>query len=241
MGIFNRKKKQKEAEEGEEKKIIFDKIPAEELAKTGDAPEEHLPEPEEKPAEENRGRSGTYPPKMMRLYPPTAKFPEDEDTEKLLSYFIDKHKQENNAQSMSAVLSSLPPAKFWVPMRLLLHKDDMERLQKANAAGEKFAPQKPVKFAPDVLKDGEGRRFYPVFVLAEDIPEDYKKKFQWAKLESGHCLGTVVRDENLTGLVFNPFTSGLVLPRETLMRIITVQDHKETPKEETEGLYGADS
>lgn len=174
----------------------------------------------------NDGREGTFPPVAMRIYPPGAKLPEDGDAEKLLSYLLDRHKEENNRKSMASVLSALPPAKFWVPMRLLLHKDDLERL-KSTGKGERFVPEKQVRFTPEVLKNGEGQAFYPAFVLSEDIPKEYLGKFQWAQLASGHCLGSVVRDEKLLGLVINPYTTGLVLPREMLMKVITVKEHKE--------------
>ncbi|MGX8703324.1 MAG: SseB family protein [bacterium] len=215
MGLFSRKKK---VQEEEEKEVFMEDLPRE--------AEEAGPEADTNAgARESNGREGTFSPKEMRVYPANAKLPEDGEAEKLLSFLVDKHKEENNNKSMASVLSALPPAKFWVPLRILLHKDDLERLK---AAGEKerVTPQKPVQFAPDILKNPEGKGFFPVFILAEDIPEEYHRKFQWTQLYSGHCLGNVVRNEKLSGLVINPFTSGLVLPREMLMKIITVQEKK---------------
>lgn len=211
MGLFSRKKK---IQEVEEKEVFVEELPKEAAAADTNTS-----------AQESNGREGTFSPQMMRVYPSHAKLPEDGDAEKLLSFLVDKHKEENNQKSMASVLSALPPAKFWVPLRILLHKDDMERIQAAGK-GVRVTPQKPVQFSPDLLKNGEGKNFFPVFILAEDIPEEYRQKFQWTQLYSGHCLGNVVRNEKLAGLVINPFTSGLVLPREMLMKIVTVRENK---------------
>lgn len=220
MGLFRRKKK---VQEEEEKEVFVEDLPKEEEADTAADTNAR--------ARETGGKEGTFSPREMRIYPAHAKLPEDGDAEKLLSFLVDKHREENNQKSMASVLSALPPAKFWVPMRLLVHQEDMERL-KAAGKEERVTPQKPVRFAPDILKNGEGKSFFPVFILAEDIPEEYRRKFQWTQLYSGHCLGNVVRNENLSGLVINPFTSGLVLPREMLTKIITVREGKPDGSEE---------
>ena len=220
MGLFNRKKK---VQTEEEKEVFIEELPREAAETKAEADTNAR-------AQESNGQEGTFSPQAMRIFPPQAKLPEDGDAEKLLSFLVDKHREENNQKSMASVLSALPPAKFWVPMRILLHKEDMERIQTAGQ-GERVMPQKPVRFTADILKNGDGKSFFPVFILAEDIPEEYHRKFQWTQLYSGHCLGNVVRNEKLSGLVINPFTSGLVLPREMLMKIITVRDQK---PEETE-------
>ena len=215
MGLFSRKKK---VQEEESREVFVEELPGE--TEAADA----VPDTNAG-ARETGGREGTFSPQEMRIFPAQAKLPEDGDAEKLLSFLVDKHREENNRKSMASVLSALPPAKFWVPMRLLIHPEDMERIRAAGK-DERVTPQKPVQFAPDILKNGEGKSFFPVFILAEDIPDEYHRKFQWAQLYSGHCLGNVVRNEHLSGLVINPFTSGLVLPREMLSKIITVRDRK---------------
>ncbi len=67
----------------------------------------------------------------------------------------------------------------------------------------------------DILKKGD-KDYFPVFSNKEEIPENYNKKLCENTLPFLKCIERVVADDKIYGIVLDPFTRPMVLPKDIL-------------------------
>jgi hypothetical protein len=243
MGLFDRFKK-KEAEKtpdgntasfAELKDEILPAAEAEETAEAAPEAENEEPAeaesaasaeaesagPAETAAEEEAPAPAPAPvPQGPRMTPLTKEqIEKSEENGKILTYLIERHYDLKNKDSFLTAVKGLEGTKLWVPMHILMSKSDLEAM-KAAVGKTPVKPKDPVRFVPDILKNKDGDRLFPAFTTRDEIPADYRKRFQWVQMDSAECGMQVIRNERLAALIINPFTKNLVLRRDMLEKMI---------------------
>ncbi len=228
MGLFDRFRKKEEVPAEEEVKTVAEneeEAAPEQVEETA-APEEAAAEEEAAPAEEAAPEPAPAPapvPQGPRMKPLTKEQMEkNEENGKVLTYLIERHHELKNKDSLLTVMKGLEGTKVWVPMHILISKSDLEAM-KAAEGKTPVKPKDPVRFVPDSLKNKNGARLYPCFTTLEEIPADYKKRFQWTLVDTAECIIQVVRNERLSALIINPFTKNFTLRREALEKMVVVK------------------
>ena len=239
MGLFDRFRKKEEAAPAEdvtsyeEIKEEADEAPAEEApaAEEETPAEQEAPAEEEKPAEEAPAPAPQ--PQGPRMTPLTKEqLEKNEENGKVLTYLIERHHELKNKDSFLTVLKGLEGTRVWVPMHILLSKRDLDAMR-AGAGKEQVKPKDPVRFTPDILKNANGERLYPCFTTRDEIPAEYKKRFQWVLVDTRECIMQTVANERLAALIFNPFTKNFILRREGLAKMV-VKKNDASPEENAE-------
>lgn len=159
-------------------------------------------------------------PQGPRMTPLTKEqIEKSEEAGKILNYLIERHYELKNKDSFLTAVKGLEGTKLWVPMHILMSKNDLDAM-KAAVGKTPVKPKDPVRFVPDILKNKEGARLYPGFTTRDEIPSDYKKRFQWVQMDTIECGMQVIRNERLSALIINPFSKNLLLRRELLEKMI---------------------
>jgi len=135
---------------------------------------------------------------------------------KILTILLNEHDLFRDENSFIAILNCLsddPPV--WVPMTVSVTDEDVENILQAGVGGV-VQTKNEIRMKPDVLKNGDGKLFFPGFSLQEEASEAYRKNFSWVKMPVSNCVNIALQTENLEGLVLNAFSHSVVLPKPLL-------------------------
>ena len=128
----------------------------------------------------------------------------------LLKNFVNDPKDE----TLYPLLNCLIDSDLWVPMTLEMSKED-EELLKNSKKGDEVKTKEDIKMRPDILKSGE-ELFFPIFSQMEQIPEEYKNEFSWAKMPLINCISLCKATENVEAIVLDAFTSKFEIHSELM-------------------------
>ena len=195
----------------EEPAAAESEAPAEVLPEEPVKNEEQAPEPAPAPAPVPQG------PRMTPLT--KEQIEKSEESGKILTYLIERYYELKNKDSFLTAVKGLEGTKLWVPMHILMSKSDLDAM-KAAVGKTPVKPKDPVRFVPDILKNKEGMRLLPAFTTRDEIPADYRKRFQWVQMDSAECGMQVIRNDRLSALIINPFTKHLALRRDLLEKML---------------------
>lgn len=120
---------------------------------------------------------------------------------------------EPSAENLSALLYCLKDATVFVSMAVELTDFDTDKLSEGNGA-ENVECTSDVKMKPDIMKDAEGKMYFPVFTEKRMMPEDYSNGYTSVNIPFVECLDMAHEIGNLEGLVIDPFSLPVVLPFE---------------------------
>ena len=147
---------------------------------------------------------------------------------KVLTILLDEHALLRDEKSFVAVLSCLsddPPV--WVPMTVTVSDEDVENILQTGVGGV-VTTKNEIRMKPDVLKNGDGKLFFPGFSVQEEAPEAYRSHFSWVKMPVSSCVRITLESKNLEGLVFNAFSHSVVLPKPLLEILAKIYAKSET-------------
>ncbi|MCR5294652.1 MAG: SseB family protein [Lachnospiraceae bacterium] len=240
MGLFNFMKKKENAapEEPELEKALLPETEQVSIVKEEPPVQEEARQPEELPAEEPETPDTEAEVKAEEPVPngPRIKIlssdqiEKSEENGKILTYLIERYHEMKSRDSLMTALRGLEGTKLWVPMHVLVSRKDLEAM-KAATKENPAKPKDPIRFNPDILKNRDGARLFPAFTTRDEIPEDYRKRFQWVQMDAGVCGVQVIKSEALSALIINPFTKNLLIKKEHLNRFIRLADSKEEAPE----------
>ena len=116
--------------------------------------------------------------------------------------------EEPSPLRMDALLSCLRDSIVKVPGKGVMSDRDKKRFLEAMKAGEgaSFYNEDGIVFEPDIIMDGEGSQFFPLFSNEEQIPEEYKQHFTIRDMYATRCIEMAKSRGELAGLVLDPFT-----------------------------------
>lgn len=109
-------------------------------------------------------------------------------------------------------LNCLIDSDLWIPMHVEMSKED-EELLKNSKKGEEIKTIEDIKMKPDILKSGD-ELFFPIFTQMEQVPEEYKENFSWAKMPLISCIELCEATENCEAIVIDAFTSKFEIHKE---------------------------
>lgn len=157
---------------------------------------------------------------------------------------MDAMKQEKNPKTESAFVNTLKGSRFLVPANI----DTVQQAQ-ANPDGTvELKDQPQVKFV--LFSNPEGQRFFPLFTDAAEINKwPDREKHQVAAITYRDVCQFFQREQsnpnsqgNIAGIVINPFAHNIMVPADSMLRILNTEalapgtkiqigDLKEKPQE----------
>ena len=153
--------------------------------------------------------------------PLTQELLEDGSYLKKAISICNNNRTENNIVALFRILRD---SNVWVPCNAIMSDADYEAWTKAfteaqenddleSLVGQEFVSHDNIRMVPDILTNGKDF-FFPVFTSAEEMGE-YGEHF--SKVGS-HFLAAanlaVNNEKEVVGIVINPFTEALFVPRE---------------------------
>lgn len=154
---------------------------------------------------------------------------------------MDAMKQERNPKTESAFVNSLKIGRFLVPA-------DVDTVQAAQANPDgtvELKDQQQVKFV--LFSSPEGEKYFPLFTDASEIAKwPDRDKHKLAAISYVDLCHFFQRDQNrpegIQGIVVNPFTQNIMVPVDSMMKILNTEalapgtkiqigDLKEKPQE----------
>ena len=172
--------------------------------------------------------------------------PSVEITEELLAdgSFLKKavqlYKRCGSRKNLSRLVEVLRSCTVWVPCTPMLGELDQENLEKMVRSagegeglealiGETFVAQEEVRMVPNLMQGGE-HVCLPVFSSEEEVVEG---KDEYSLVPCSFLRAakmTLTQEENVAGIVFNPFTEGFVFPRGFLQTLLKTGDREREEK-----------
>lgn len=131
----------------------------------------------------------------------------------LISQMRNRFISEPSAENLSALLFCLKDASVFVSMTVELSKSDADKICEDAGEGD-VECSSAVRMKPDIMKDAEGKMYFPVFTEKRMMPEDYTNGYTSVRLPFVECLDMAHEVGNLEGLVMDPFSLPVVLPFE---------------------------
>lgn len=123
---------------------------------------------------------------------------------------------ENTAENFTTMLCFLRNTSVVVPVRVNLSKHDKKKLDGAEK-GERVSNDDPVHMIPDILKNPDGKKYFPVFSCEKQMPDDYRKDFSNAVIPFMECVASFEESkDNLDGIVLDAFTVPVILNRDII-------------------------
>lgn len=139
----------------------------------------------------------------------------------MLCNAIDVFAKETTQEHFIDILELVRDSYIWIPCNTILGQLDEEALfNMANDAdnlddlvGITFTSKQDIRLVPDLMKMGD-RIYFPVFTSVEEMGEAAKDHSQLQK----HFLEAIrmaeASEEDVAGILINPFSSGMVIKKE---------------------------
>lgn len=140
----------------------------------------------------------------------------------LLSLYKSLYLENQNQETLFSLMSCLKDAYAIVPMNTTrLSKKEADNLQNSKGS-EDMDVDMEYKLEPELLQ-GEGMQAWlPVFSTIDEIPQDYLNEHEFVTGLVTDCIGLAHSYEELSGIVFDPFTSPMEIPFKLADLIDTV-------------------
>ncbi len=134
------------------------------------------------------------------------------------SLYLEKRSQE----TLFSLMSCLRDSYAIVPMNAeRVGVKEAQKLKESQATQD-MEVDLEFKLEPELLQ-GEGMQTWlPVFSTIDEIPKDYLEEHEFVTGRVQDCVGMAHSYEELTGIVFDPFTNPLELPFKLADLIDTV-------------------
>ncbi len=71
-----------------------------------------------------------------------------------------------------------------------------------------------IRMRPEFLTSRDGKRWLPIFSQAEQLPEEYRRRYSILRMDVPQCLEMAHAASDLSGIVLDAFTSPVTLPFE---------------------------
>ena len=105
-----------------------------------------------------------------------------------------------------------------VPGNFEAGEADQEQLRRAKA-DVTYTLMGDLRFRPDILRDEEGRLYFPIFSNGEQMPEEYASRFSSITVTAREAVRMAAGPKGLEGLVLDPFTEPVGIPFSIADRI----------------------
>ncbi len=140
----------------------------------------------------------------------------------LIGIYKSLYLENRNQETLFSLMSCLKDAYAIVPMNVTrVSKKEVDELQNSDAAQD-MDVDTDFKLEPELLQ-GEGMQAWlPVFSTIDEIPQDYLNEHEFVTGHVTDCVGLAHSYEELSGIVFDPFTTPMELPFKLLDLIDTV-------------------
>ena len=128
----------------------------------------------------------------------------------LMRKLIERFQQTGAPEDLSKLFAVLKMSMVAVPGTAELAGEEYAEMIKENNAQGRNA----VKFVPYKVKDDEGNSYFPAFSHPDQIHEDYKKKYQIAKLSFLQCMDMAEQLSDVSGIAIDSHTNYMVIKKE---------------------------
>ena len=149
---------------------------------------------------------------------------------------------ERTEQNMFIVLEVLRDSFVWVPCNAIMSERDCVEIEESileagddldSLIGKEFTNKDFIRFAPDILKNGDDY-FFPVFSTAEEMGE-YGENFSKIQKPFLECIMMAKNNENdVKGIVVNAFSKPFVVTREIFSIVEKIPSRFEQEGDENE-------
>ncbi len=139
---------------------------------------------------------------------------------KLLKSAMNLFSKNRNEDTYVDVLEILRDSKLWVPCSVILSEADQQRMEAMvnhvladPPAPPAFANNDAIRIAPELIQK-DGKIYLPAFTAEEEM-KSYGEQFTKVQKDVLEWLAIAEKnDQNISGMVINPFTDGFVLRRD---------------------------
>ena len=121
---------------------------------------------------------------------------------------IRRHHEDRGKESYLEVLKSLRDAVMLVPLT--------QQSTHPGSFSETSAEKESAGKRLDILRTSKGQLLFPVFSSEEEIPDNYRERFEWIRLPFRQCLLTMAAFPTVEDMIVNPFSNNFVLQKEVL-------------------------
>lgn len=134
-----------------------------------------------------------------------------------LEQAIENMKKDRTPQSETAFVSALRPAKFYVPANI-------KKVQQANTNPDgtvELVEQPQIGFI--LFNNQDNKRYFPLFTHIDEYnkwPEHEKHQLAGVTFKDICNIMRKNNDPNVMGAVINPFSHNVMIPSETMYRIL---------------------
>lgn len=124
--------------------------------------------------------------------------------------------KEPSDKRLGNLLGLLRDSTLFIPMITVMSNEDKKRMEQAQKDKKEFVPQDELSFKPDTVTGKNGGKYIPVFSQRLQIPTDYLESVQFMPASSvmivkiAHMVAK--DDEEIKGIVLDPFSEPLELP-----------------------------
>lgn len=135
------------------------------------------------------------------------------------------HKEQTNDHLRNILLYLRGGHTVWVPMNLDISEADIAKFLNASK-GDTITTSNQIGMRPDYMRTPDGSLFYPMFSSRKEAPADYAKHFSWINMNTMQCVQLALKNPNLSGVVLNPLSTPLNLPKDILQIVAaSVESH----------------
>ena len=138
---------------------------------------------------------------------------------RVLSELVKMCKAENSLENTYGLLRCLRDASVWIPMNMKVSDTDVKKLL-ASKVGDTITTADDIRAKPDILvQQDTGEKVFPVFSQKEQAPADYAQHFSWLQLDFMLVCEWVHADDDLAGIMIDPFTACYFFPKKNIRTI----------------------
>ena len=132
----------------------------------------------------------------------------------VLLFLKERFQDDMNEDNLVELMQVLRESTLIVPMQVLMSASDQEKM-KLNDVGVKFVPEDEIRVVPATsVIENENSMF--IFSQAEQIPVDYSETVTLMRAPFSRVYQYFTEDTSIFGIVLDPFTENLELPRELI-------------------------
>lgn len=147
---------------------------------------------------------------------------------KVLTALILFYNSNKTRDSYAAVLGCLADDPLvWVPMNMQISESDILQFL-GSKTGDSVRTLEDIRLKPDILKNRDGKLFFPVFTMTEEVPDRYRKNFSWVQQPFKEAMRFLSGRHDLEAVVINAFSKSIIIPVPIINMIMGEVSQKKT-------------
>lgn len=133
----------------------------------------------------------------------------------------ERFQDEMTEDNLIELMQVLRESTLILPMQIMMSASDQEKM-KLNDVGVNFVPEDEIRVIPAVAAV-ENENYMFIFSQAEQIPVDYSESVTLMRASFAKVYNYLAEDDTVFGLILDPFTENLELPRELVEAIAQME------------------